>query len=60
MNSPTVERSPAIPPIFLFKGLEQLVQLEEDDYEVATATSVEEAKELSAAGFEYFTTINRV
>ena len=55
-----MEKSPAIPPIFLFKGLEQLVQLEEDDYEVATATSVEEAKELSAAGFEYFTTINRV
>jgi len=31
----------------------QLVQFKEDEFDVATATTVEEAKELLAVGFDY-------
>jgi len=33
----------------------QLIQFKDSEFEVATATSVEEAKELLASGFEYIT-----
>jgi len=37
-----------------------LVQFNDDAYDVATATSLDEAKELAATGFEYFTTMNDI
>jgi len=38
----------------------QLVHFKDDQYDVATAETVEEAKELAGAGFDYFTTINGI
>jgi len=38
----------------------QLVSFKDDQYDVATATTVEEAKELAAAGFDYFTAMNDI
>ncbi|NIR86924.1 hypothetical protein GWO13_04840 [Candidatus Bathyarchaeota archaeon] len=37
-----------------------LVNFKEDEFDVATATTVEEAKELAATGFDYFTTMNGI
>jgi len=33
----------------------QLIQFKDDEYDVATATTLEEAKKIVAAGFEYVT-----
>ena len=33
----------------------QLIQFEDDEFDVATATNIEEAKELLAVGFNYIT-----
>lgn len=33
----------------------QLIQIKDDDYEVSTATTVEEAKIILSSGFEYVT-----
>jgi integrase len=38
----------------------QLIQFEEDEFDVATATSIEEAKELLAVGFNYVTEKNGI
>ena len=38
----------------------QLIQFEEDEFDVATATSIEEAKELLAVGFNYITEKNGI
>ena len=38
----------------------RLVHFKDDKFDVATATTVEEAKDLAATGFEYFTTMNGV
>jgi len=37
-----------------------LVQFKNDEFDVATAITIEEAKELAATGFEHFTTMNDV
>ena len=37
-----------------------LVQFTDDEFDVATATNVEEAKDLAATGFDYFTTMNSI
>lgn len=37
-----------------------LAHFQDDQYDVATATTVEEAKELAATGFQYFTTMNEI
>jgi hypothetical protein len=37
-----------------------LVSFEDDQYDVATVTTVEEAKELAGSGFEYFTAMNEI
>ena len=37
-----------------------LVHFKDDEFDMATATTVEEAKELAAVGFEYFTTMNGI
>jgi hypothetical protein len=37
-----------------------LVHFKDDEFDVATATTVEEAKELATTGFDYFTTMNGV
>ena len=37
-----------------------LVHFHDDQYDVATATTVEEAKELAATGFQYFTTMDGI
>ena len=37
-----------------------LIHFKDDEFDVATATTIDEAKELAAAGFEYFTKINGV
>ena len=37
-----------------------LVHFKDDESDVATATTVEEAKDLAATGFEYFTTMNDI
>jgi hypothetical protein len=37
-----------------------LVHFKDDEFDVATATTVEEAKDLAATGFDYFTTMNGV
>jgi len=36
------------------------VHFKDDEFDVATATTVEEAKELATTGFDYFTTMNGV
>lgn len=38
----------------------QLVQFEDDQFDVATATTVEEAEELLAVGFDYVTEKNGI
>lgn len=38
----------------------QLVQFKDDEFDVATATNIEEAKELLAAGFDYITEKNAI
>jgi len=38
----------------------QLIQFKDDEFDVATATTVEEAKELASAGFEKFDEINSI
>lgn len=38
----------------------QLVQFNDDEFEVATATTVEQAKELLAVGFDYVTDKNDI
>jgi hypothetical protein len=38
----------------------QLVHFKDDEFDMATATTVEEVKELAATGFDYFTTINSI
>ncbi len=38
----------------------QLVNFEDDEFEVATATTIEEAKQLLAVGFDYFTEKNGI
>jgi len=38
----------------------QLVHLEDDEFDVATATTVEEAEDLAASGFDYFTTMKGI
>ena len=35
-----------------------LVHFKDDEFDVATATTVEEEKDLAATGFDYFTTMN--
>ena len=37
-----------------------LVHFKDDEFDVATATTVEEAKDLAATGFDYFTTMNGI
>jgi len=37
-----------------------LVHFKDDQYDVATAANLDEAKELAATGFEYFTTMNDI
>jgi len=37
-----------------------LVHFKDDEFDVATATTVDEAKDLAATGFDYFTTMNGV
>jgi integrase len=37
-----------------------LVQFNNDEFDVATATTVEEAKDLASTGFDYFTTMNGI
>ena len=37
-----------------------LVHFKDDEFDVATASTVEEAKELAATGFDYFTTMNGI
>ena len=37
-----------------------LVHFTDDEFDVATAATVEEAKELAATGFDYFTIMNSV
>lgn len=37
-----------------------LVHFKDDEFDVATATIVEEAKELAATGFDYFTMMNGI
>ena len=37
-----------------------LVNFEDDQFDVATATTVEEAKELASTGFQHFTTMNGI
>lgn len=38
----------------------QLVQFKDDEFDVATAINIEEAKELLAAGFDYITEKNNI
>lgn len=38
----------------------QLVHFKDDEFDVATATAVDEAKELLAAGFDYITEKNNI
>jgi len=38
----------------------QLVQFKDDEFDVATAENIEEAKELLAAGFDYITEKNNI
>jgi len=38
----------------------QLVNFKSDEFDVATATTIEEAKELLSVGFEYVTEMNGV
>lgn len=38
----------------------QLIQFKDDDYEVTSATTVEEAKQILAAGFDYVTEKNGI
>jgi len=38
----------------------QLVHFKDDEFDVATATNVDEAKELLAAGFDYITEKNNI
>ena len=37
-----------------------LVHFKDDEFDVATATTVDEAKDLASTGFDYFTTMNGV
>ena len=37
-----------------------LVHFKDDEFDVATATTVEEAKDLAATDFDYFTTMNEI
>jgi hypothetical protein len=37
-----------------------LGNFKDDEYDVDTATTVEEAKKLGSSGFEYFTTMNGI
>jgi hypothetical protein len=37
-----------------------LIHFEDDEFEVATAITVEEAKELAGTGFDYFTAMNGI
>jgi len=38
----------------------QLVQFKDDEFDMATAINIEEAKELLAAGFDYITEKNNI
>lgn len=38
----------------------QLIHFKDDEFDVATATTIEEAKELLAAGFDYITEKNNI